>query len=86
MEHIISYGYTVEGTEGSHGTWWASTDDGERASGTWRIGSWEVCENNTPITDEEWDMILDDPDFWQGPTDDDIHVGVWDGETFYYAE
>lgn len=84
-ERIFSYGYSVDDDyDGNYGTWWASTNDGERASGTWHTGSWEVHENNTSITDEEWDMILDDPDFWQGPTEDDIHVGIWDGETFYY--
>mgnify|MGYP003474212571 FL=1 len=80
----FSYGYSVS-SDGSHGTWWASTDENERASGTWRIGSWDVCENNTPITNDEWDQILDDPDFWQGGTES-YHVGSWDGTEFTYDE
>ena len=83
---IFSFGCAVLGDDGEHGTWWASTDDGERASGTWLIGSWDVRENNTPISDDDWIAILNDNDFWQGDTDTnhDFHVGSWDGTDFTY--
>lgn len=85
---IFSYGYSVHGAFGSHGTWWASTDDGERAEGTWRVGSWDILENNTSISDDDWDTILDNNDFWMGETDSthDYLVGSWDGQHFETLE
>ena len=84
-EILFSFGCSVLG-DGEYGSWWASTDEGEGAGGTWRIGSWDVHENNTPISDDDWMTILDNNDFWQGDTDSthDFHVGSWDGEDFVY--
>lgn len=83
---LFSFGCAVLGDDGEWGTWWASTDDGERASGTWRVGSWDVLSNNTSISDDDWMTILDDNDFWQGDTDSiyDFHVGSWNGTNFTY--
>jgi len=66
---------------GEHGTWEIRTEQGT-ASGTWRIGSWDIVENETGIDDDALDTcILDDTGFWDCP-------GVWldsewDGESLH---
>lgn len=73
-------------TGAEYGLWLAMTEDGKTAGGTWEVGTWEVCHDDTDA-DIDWDMLLDQPDFWQGDcgTLDSIHtdpvIGEWDGES-----
>lgn len=75
----ITHRHTSEG--GDCGVWWIRDGVGE-AHGTWVVGGGDIVANNTQLSDDEIDAILDSTDFWPGvPADDEWYTSEWDGET-----